>query len=176
MQGIQRNSVAFHRRCAGAVPFYVRGLQSDFYVSNAEIPTGYGTPIFISPNYSWPKIGLTHEALLGCEIVRHVMESKTYSRANVGVQSLREMRCYQFARKAWNVRRLLPKCRCDVWSEVSASGTIYQSARCRWRYRFGDPSTRGIFDFPDAIVLKTPKRIENVDGTRRRPEFEQQLF
>src|SRR6266576_2127358 len=66
MQGIQRNSVAFHRRSAGAVPFYVRGFQSDFYMSNAEIPTGCCTPILISPNYSWPKIGLAHEALLGC--------------------------------------------------------------------------------------------------------------
>src|SRR6266567_6128779 len=35
MQGIQRNSVAFHRRSAGAVPFYMRGLQSDFYMSDA---------------------------------------------------------------------------------------------------------------------------------------------
>ena len=49
--------------------------------------------------------------------------------------------------------------------EVSASGVIYQRARCRWRYRFGDQSTRRILHFPYAIVLKTPKRIENIDGT-----------
>src|SRR5437764_10095970 len=142
MQGIQRNSVAFHRRSAGAVPFYVRGLQSDFYMSNAEIPTGYCTPILISPNYARPKICLTHEALLGCEIARHVIEFKTYSRANVGVQTLREMCCYQFACKAWNVGTLLLKCRSDLRSEVSARGTIYQSVHCRRRCRFGDPSTR----------------------------------
>src|SRR5205814_10538989 len=132
--------------------------QSDFYMSNAEIPTGYCTPILISPNYSRPKIGIAHEALLGCEIARHVIEFKTYSRANVGLQTLREMCCYQLACKASNVRRLLLQCRCDVRREISVSGAIYQSAHCRWRYRFGDPSTRRIFDFPDAIVLKTPKR------------------
>ena len=57
MQGIQRNSVAFHRRSAGAVPFYVRGLQSDFYMSNAEIPTGYCTAILVSSDYSRPNSG-----------------------------------------------------------------------------------------------------------------------
>jgi hypothetical protein len=76
-----------------SLTFYVRGLQSDFYMSNAEIPTGYCTPILISPNYSRPKIGLAHEALLGCKLIRHVIEFKTYSRANVGVQTLREMCC-----------------------------------------------------------------------------------
>src|SRR5260370_38792391 len=35
MQGIERNSVAFHRRAARPEPFYVRGSQPDFYVSNA---------------------------------------------------------------------------------------------------------------------------------------------
>ena len=93
MQRIQRNTVPFHRRPASAVPFNVRGLQSDFYMSNAEIPTGYCTPILISPNYSRPKICLAHEALLGYEIVRHVIEFKTNRRANVSVQTLREMCC-----------------------------------------------------------------------------------
>src|SRR5436190_21821927 len=109
MQGIQRNTVAFHRRSAGAVPFYVRGLQSDFYMSNAEIPTGHCTPILISTNYSRPKICLAHEPLFGYEIARHVIEFNTDSRANVSVQTLWEMCCYQFACKAWNVRRLLLK-------------------------------------------------------------------
>src|ERR1043166_6464782 len=77
VQGNQCNSVAFHRRSARAVPFYMRGLQSDFYMSNAEIPTGYCTPVLISPNYSRPKICLAHETLLGCEIARHVIEFKT---------------------------------------------------------------------------------------------------
>src|SRR5205823_1052012 len=119
-----------------------------FYMSNAKIPTRYCTSVLISTNYSRPKICLAHESLFGGELVRHAIEFKTDSRANVGVQTLREMCCYQFACKAWNVGRLLLKCRCDLRSEVSASGAIYQSARCRWRCRFGDPSTRRIFNFP----------------------------
>lgn len=93
MQGIQRNSVSFHRRSAGAVPLNVRGFQSDFYMSNAEIPTGYCTPILISSNYARPKVCIAHEALVGYEIVQHVIEFKTYSRANVSVQTLTEMCC-----------------------------------------------------------------------------------
>src|SRR5262249_690359 len=87
MQGIQRNSVAFHRRSAGAVPFYVRGLQSDFYISNAEVPTSNCTSILVSSNYSWAKICLAHEPLFGRELLRHVIEFKTDGRTNVGVQS-----------------------------------------------------------------------------------------
>src|SRR5213075_3538270 len=47
MQQIQRDTIFFHRRSAGAMPLNVRGLQSDFYMSNAKIPTGYCKSIFI---------------------------------------------------------------------------------------------------------------------------------
>ena len=83
MQRIQRNTVPFHRRPASAVPLNVRGLQSDFYVSNAEIPTGYRTPILVCSNYSRAKICLAHEPLFGRELLRHVIEFKTDSGANV---------------------------------------------------------------------------------------------
>ena len=91
MQRIQRNTVPFHRRSASTVPLNVRSLQSDFYMSNAEVPTGYCAAILVSSNYSRAKISLAHEALFGRELLRHVIEFKTDSCANVGVQSLREM-------------------------------------------------------------------------------------
>ena len=87
MQGVQRDTISFHRRSAGAMPLNVRGLQSHFYVSNAKIPTGYCAPILVSSNYSRPKICLAHEALFGRELLWHVIEFKTDSSANVGVQS-----------------------------------------------------------------------------------------
>ena len=52
MQGVQRDAISFDRRSAGAVPLNVCGLQSDFYVSNAKIPTGNCTAILVSSNYS----------------------------------------------------------------------------------------------------------------------------
>ena len=73
------------------MPFNVRGFQSDFYISNAEVPTGYCAAILVSSNYSRAKIGLAHEPLFGRELLCHVIEFKTDSSANIGVQSCREM-------------------------------------------------------------------------------------